>query len=197
MSSPSPELEKQFSFAVTLTVYSNLKKKMKGKSSAARKFLQSLLKKHGQDQYMVSDRRQYPFQFIPPKARGPCVSDAMDVDNKADYWDMVSKIHGTNLSITKIFIYMKHIEKLPSNESSNDASKASSDDDNLKTPALGAADLDTWLTQWHIKLQCLHKNEHDEGFTYIGPMGPLMSTPAMILDWCWALEEGQVMLPPE
>ncbi|KAI5980479.1 hypothetical protein EDC04DRAFT_2917958 [Pisolithus marmoratus] len=218
MTSPSPELEKQFSFAVTLTVYSNLKKKMKGKASAAKevksvktkellfplrdsnylRFLQSLLEKHRQDQYMVSDRRQYPFKFMPPKAKGQHVSDAMDVDNKADYQDMVRKIHGANPSITKIFIDMKHIEKLPSNKSSNEVSKASGDDDNLKTPTLGAADLDTQLAQWHIKLQCLHKNKHDEGFTYIGPMGPLMLTPAMILDWCQALEEGQVTLhtPP-
>ncbi|KAI6019129.1 hypothetical protein EDC04DRAFT_2901868 [Pisolithus marmoratus] len=224
MSSPSPELEKQFSFAVSLTVYSNLKKKTKGKASAAKEvksvktkellfllrdnnylgFLQSLLEKHRQDQYMVSDRRWYPFKFMPPKAKGQHVSDAMDVNNKADYQDMVRKIHGTNPSITKIFIDMKRVEKLPSNKSSNEASEASGDDDNLKTPALGAADLGTWCAQWHIKLQHLHKNKHNEGFTYIGPMGPLTLTPAMILDWCQALmssmifEEGQAMLhtPP-
>ncbi|KAI6025200.1 hypothetical protein BKA83DRAFT_4491946 [Pisolithus microcarpus] len=218
MSSPSPELEKQFSFAVALTVYSNLKKKMKGKASASKEvksvktkellfplrdsnylgFLQSLLEKHGQDQYVVSDRRWYPFKFVPPKAKGQHVTDAMDVDNEADYQEMVGKIHGTNPSVTKIFIDMKHVEKLPSNESSNEASEASGDDDNLKTPSHGAADLDTCLTWWHVKLQRLHKNEHDEGFTYIGPMGPLALTPAMILDWCRALEEGQATLhtPP-
>ncbi|KAI6008941.1 hypothetical protein EDC04DRAFT_2581837, partial [Pisolithus marmoratus] len=38
-----------------------------------------------------------------------------------------------------------------------------------------------------IKLQQLHKNEQDEGFTYIGPMGALPLTPVMILDWCHAL----------
>ncbi|KAI6016777.1 hypothetical protein PISMIDRAFT_18143 [Pisolithus microcarpus 441] len=218
MSSPSPELEKQFSFAVALTVYSNLKKKTKGKASAAKEvksvktkellfplrdnnylgFLQSLLEKHGQDQYIVSDRRWYPFKFVPPKAKGQCATDAMDVDNKADYQEMVGKIHGANPSVTKIFIDMKHIEKLPSNESSNEASEASGDDDDLKTPTHGAADLDTCLARWCIKLQRLHKNEHDEGFTYIGPMGPLALTLAMILDWCWALEEGQATLhtPP-
>ncbi|KIK14137.1 hypothetical protein PISMIDRAFT_117552 [Pisolithus microcarpus 441] len=221
MSSPSPELEKQFSFAVALTVYSNLKKKMKGKASASKEvksvktkellfplrdsnylgFLQSLLEKHGQDQYVVSDRRWYPFKFVPPKAKGQHVTDAMDVDNEADYQEMVGKIHGTNPSVTKIFIDMKHVEKLPSNESSNEVSEASGDDDNLvhsKTPSHGAADLDTCLIWWHVKLQRLHKNEHDEGFTYIGPMGPLALTPAMILDWCRALEEGQATLhtPP-
>ncbi|KAI6022829.1 hypothetical protein BKA83DRAFT_11121 [Pisolithus microcarpus] len=220
MSSPSPELEKQFSFAVALTVYSNLKKKTKGKASASKEvksvktkellfplrdsnylgFLQSLLEKHRQDQYVVSDRRwyEYPFKFMPPKAKGQCVTNAMDVNNKANYQEMVRKIHGANPSITKIFIDMKHVEKLPSNESSNEASKASGDDDNLKTPSHGAADLDTCLAWWHIKLQRLHKNKHDEGFTYIGPMGLLTLTLAMILDWCWAREEGQATLhtPP-
>ncbi|KIK13183.1 hypothetical protein PISMIDRAFT_119385 [Pisolithus microcarpus 441] len=231
MSSPSPELEKQFSFAVALTVYSNLKKKTKGKASAAKEvksvktkellfplrdnnylgFLQSLLEKHGQDQYIVSDRRRYPFKFVPPKAKGQRATDAMDVDNEADYQEMVGKIHGANPSITKIFIDMKHVEKLPSNESSNEASEASGDDDDLvrsvihfyeiydaflpqKTPAHGAADLDTRLACWRIKLQHLHKNEHDEGFTYIGPMGPLALTPAMILDWCRALVSSSIII---
>ncbi|KAI6019254.1 hypothetical protein BKA83DRAFT_4127200 [Pisolithus microcarpus] len=215
MSSPSPELEKQFSFAVALTAYSNLKKKTKGKASAAKEvksvktkellfplrdnnylgFLQSLLEKHGQDQYIVSDQRWYPFKFVPPKAKGSQrATDAMDVDNEADYQEMVGKIHGANPSVTKIFIDMKHVEKLPSNESSNKASEASGDDDDLKTPAHGAADLDTRLTCWHIKLQHLHKNEHDEGFTYIGPMGPLALTPAMILDWCQALVSSSIII---
>ncbi|KAI6010317.1 hypothetical protein EDC04DRAFT_2580985, partial [Pisolithus marmoratus] len=50
------------------------------------------------------------------------------------------------------------------------------------------------------KLQQLHKNEQDKGFTYIGPMGTLPLTPAMILDWCCTLvcEDGEAMLhtPP-
>ena len=59
--------------------------------------------------------------------------------------------------------------------------------DRRQSPSLKALDLDTRLACWRIKLQKLYKNEHDEGLTYVGPMGPLCLTPAMVLDWCRAL----------
>jgi len=49
------------------------------------------------------------------------------------------------------------------------------------------ADLDNRLARWHLKLQKAHKNENDEGLTYIGPLGPILLTPAMVRDWCLAL----------
>ena len=55
-------------------------------------------------------------------------------------------------------------------------------------------DLDTCLAQWHIKFQQRYKNEHDEGLTYVGPLGALPLTPAMVFDWVCALEEGQATL---
>ncbi|KAI6017048.1 hypothetical protein EDC04DRAFT_2902751 [Pisolithus marmoratus] len=127
MSSPPPESETLCSFTVTLTVYSNLKKKtQKGKVSVAKEgksmktkellfplrdnnylsFLQSLLEKHGQDQFKVSERNQ-------------CIGNMLDVNNEVDYQEMVGKILSINPSVTKIFINMKHVEKLPSDESSN------------------------------------------------------------------------------
>jgi hypothetical protein len=59
-------------------------------------------------------------------------------------------------------------------------------------------DLDTHLARWHIKLQQRYKNEHDEGLTYVGPLGALFLTLAMVLDWARALEEGQatLLIPP-
>ncbi|KAI6020499.1 hypothetical protein EDC04DRAFT_2901729 [Pisolithus marmoratus] len=47
--------------------------------------------------------------------------------------------------------------------------------------------------QWHLKLQKVYKNEHNEGLTYISPLGPLLLMPAMICDWCLALE-GQATI---
>lgn len=40
-------------------------------------------------------------------------SDTMDVDNEADYKEMVKKIHQGNPSSTKILVNMKVIEKFP------------------------------------------------------------------------------------
>ncbi|KIK13610.1 hypothetical protein PISMIDRAFT_118598 [Pisolithus microcarpus 441] len=115
MSSPSPtchsgELEKQYAFMVTLMVYSSLKSKMKGKTSVLKEvksiktkelsfppkadnyldFLQGILDKHGQDHYKISEKKQYSFKYIPPKTKGQCVGDVMDVDNEANYQEMVA-----------------------------------------------------------------------------------------------------------
>ncbi|KAI6126581.1 hypothetical protein F5141DRAFT_1209871 [Pisolithus sp. B1] len=197
MLSPSPthcsgELEKQYAFTVAFMVYSSLKSMMKGKTSVPKEvksikikelsfplkvnnyldFLQGILNKHGQDHYKVSERKWYSF-------------NAMDVDNEANYQEMVGKVSSIHPSTTKIFFNMKQVRKLPLSESGMRLQKTSSHE---------ATDLDLHLTQWCIKLEQLHKNEHDKGWTYIRPMGPVPLTPAMILDWCHALEEGQAML---
>lgn len=49
------------------------------------------------------------------------------------------------------------------------------------------ADLDNHLARWRLKLVKAHKNENDEGLTYIGPLKPIALTPAMVRDWCLAL----------
>ncbi|KAF8836535.1 hypothetical protein BDN67DRAFT_983867 [Paxillus ammoniavirescens] len=46
------------------------------------------------------------------------------------------------------------------------------------------------LARWHIKLQQKYKNEHDEGLTYIVPLGALPLTPVMVLNLAHALEEA-------
>ncbi|KAI6041844.1 hypothetical protein EDC04DRAFT_2892540 [Pisolithus marmoratus] len=153
MSLPSPtcELEKQYAFTIALTVYSSLKKNMKGKASALKDvkpvktkelffplqddnyllFLQSILEKHGQDQYKVSVHKCYPFKFVPPKVKGQCVSDAVDVDNEIDYKEMVEKLCHNDSSTTKILIDMKQVERLPLSESGDETSGASDGDDHL------------------------------------------------------------------
>ena len=93
-SSPTRHSEEpeERSFSVTLTVYSTVKKKVRGKlSTAATKeekslkrkellfavnhgnyleFLQRILEKHGQGQYIVSERKRFPFKFVDPQAKG-------------------------------------------------------------------------------------------------------------------------------
>ncbi|KAI6026802.1 hypothetical protein BKA83DRAFT_4491237 [Pisolithus microcarpus] len=88
--SPTCELEKQYVFTIALTIYSSLKKNMKGKAPASKEakfiklrelfflwwddnylaFLQSILKKHGQDQYKLSGCKCYSFKFALLKAKG-------------------------------------------------------------------------------------------------------------------------------
>ena len=58
------------------------------------------------------------------------VNDAIDVDNKADYVEMVKKIHARNPGPTKIYVDMKHVEKIPLADDSDGGSNESSEDDN-------------------------------------------------------------------
>ncbi|KIK82027.1 hypothetical protein PAXRUDRAFT_14938 [Paxillus rubicundulus Ve08.2h10] len=161
-----------------------------------------MLLKHGQEVYKVTAKKHYPFRYTLPKTKGQQSADALatDVDNLADYQEMVTKIIKSKLSAVKIFIDMQHIQKLPqaqASSASGDDSEPSSDGNKAKSRS-AKADLDSRLAQWHIKLQQKYKNEHNKGVTYVGPLGALHLTPAMVLDWAHALEEGQVTLsmPP-
>ncbi|KIK74580.1 hypothetical protein PAXRUDRAFT_19731 [Paxillus rubicundulus Ve08.2h10] len=103
---------------------------------------------------------------------------AIDVTNLADYWEM----------------------KLPQaqvSSASGDDSEPSSDASKVKS-CFVKGNLDSHLAQWCIKLQQKYKNEHDEGLTYVGPLGALPLALVMVLDWAHALEEGQATLsmPP-
>ncbi|KAF9238400.1 hypothetical protein BU15DRAFT_75336 [Melanogaster broomeanus] len=74
----------------------------------------------------------------------------------------------------------------------------STDDEQHVAGNGGANDLDLRLARWRIMLEKKHQNDHGNGFTYIGPLGVLPLTPAMILDWCHALDAGEATLstPP-
>ena len=90
MSSPSPpqETNDEHAFSISLTVYSKIKKMSKGKitskedkstktkelifainSSNYLDFLQNVLLKHGQKSYEVTEKKHYPFRYIPLKEK--------------------------------------------------------------------------------------------------------------------------------
>ncbi|KIO01842.1 hypothetical protein M404DRAFT_89195, partial [Pisolithus tinctorius Marx 270] len=202
--------EKLHSFTILLSVHGP-KKKEKGKTApkATMKtkeltfavnntnylnFLQHVLDKHGQGQYRVSSSKHFPFKFVPPKARSQAISNAINVDNKVDYKDMVKRIHSIHPGPMKIYIDMKHVEKLPTINGSGDESNSSGEDSGKQKHS----DLDMRLAWWCMKLLSWYKNENNEGMTYVGPAGPIPLSPAMVLDWCHALDEGQATLsvPP-
>jgi hypothetical protein len=41
--------------------------------------------------------------------------------------------------------------------------------------------------RWRLKIQKQYKNHDNGGLTYIGPMGEIALTPALVLDWARAL----------
>ncbi|KAI5988904.1 hypothetical protein EDC04DRAFT_2612091 [Pisolithus marmoratus] len=70
-------------------------------------FLQAILCKHGLENYEVTEQ---------------WVSDTIDVNNPANYKEMVKKISEDKPPVVKIFVDMQHIEKLPQAiKSSNDS----------------------------------------------------------------------------
>jgi len=95
MSSPSPtrdtedNLEAEQAFSISLTVYSKVKKTLRGKSSTKEEkstktkellfavkssnyvnFLQNMLQKHGQEDYEVTVKKHYPFRYTLLKTKG-------------------------------------------------------------------------------------------------------------------------------
>ncbi|KAI6029022.1 hypothetical protein EDC04DRAFT_2898851 [Pisolithus marmoratus] len=190
MSSPPPDNDILIqSFLVSLTVYSKVKKvSLKGKTTSKEEkstkmkellfaldesnyteFLQAILCKHSLDDYMVTEKKHFPLKYIPPKAKGQHMSDAINVNDIADYREMVKKIAEETPPVMK------------------------------GTPNhTKEADLDNHLAWWQLKLQKAYKNKHNEGLTYIRPLGPIPLTPTMVHDWCLALEDGQatIAIPP-
>ncbi|KAI6030148.1 hypothetical protein EDC04DRAFT_2605435 [Pisolithus marmoratus] len=194
MSSPAPEDDNTpQSFSIFLTIYSKIKNMsakgrmtLKEEKSTKMKellfiavnsnylnFLQAILLKHSLENYEVTEKRHFPLKYVSPKVKGQQVIDAIDVDNAIDYREMVKKISEDKPSVVKIFVDMQHIEKLPQAVKSSD---------------------DSEFTLDSSKLQKAYKNEHNEGLTYIGPLGSIPLMPAMVRDWCLALEDGQATI---
>ena len=109
------------------------------------KFLQAILLKHGLESYEVTERKHFPLKYIPPKAKGyvfrdssnitnfiirQWVADAIDVDNSSGYKEMVKKISDEKLSVVKVFMDTRHIDKLPRGSKSR-----GSEDDDLSSTA--------------------------------------------------------------
>ncbi|KIO01833.1 hypothetical protein M404DRAFT_149000, partial [Pisolithus tinctorius Marx 270] len=186
-------------FTISLSVYGP-KKKEKGKTTpkATMKtkeltfavnntnyldILQHVLDKHGQGQYRVSSSKHFPFKLVPPKVQSQAISNAINVDNEVDYKDMVKRICSIHPGPMKIYVNMKHVEKLLTINGSGDESNSSGEDSGKQKHS----DLNMHLAWWCMKLLSWYKNENDEGMTYIGPVGPIPLSPAMVLDWCHAL----------
>ncbi|KIK72454.1 hypothetical protein PAXRUDRAFT_180643 [Paxillus rubicundulus Ve08.2h10] len=193
-------------FTIALTVYSTIWKTTKNKTTAKEEkavkmkelafavdgldstnylnFLHAGLCKHNQDVFKITQAKCYPFKYIiGVKWKA---SDAMDVDNSGDYKEMVKKIDDEKPTTVKIFINMKVVEKLPFKTNIADEDEADSSGDNglgsLASSAL--TKLDLRLACWHTMLEKKYQDNHlDNTFTYVGPLGALTLTPAMILDW--------------
>ncbi|KAI5997734.1 hypothetical protein EDC04DRAFT_2909525 [Pisolithus marmoratus] len=102
------------------------------------------------------------------------MSNAIDVDDIADYREMVKKIAEDTPPVSK------------GSGSSEDDSDSGSAGNSYKK-----VDLNNHLAWWQLKLQKAYKNEYNEGMTYVGPLGPIPLTLAMVCDWCLALEDGK------
>ena len=95
-------------------------------------FLKSMLQKHGQEDYEVTKKSTTHFDILYPKWKGTFmyflviqlewlangnsrqwVANAIDVDNLADYEEMVTKIIEGKPSAIKILVDMQNIQKLP------------------------------------------------------------------------------------
>ncbi|KAI6013895.1 hypothetical protein EDC04DRAFT_2904341 [Pisolithus marmoratus] len=198
MSSPALEDDNTpQSFSIFLTIYSKIKKmSVKGRTTLKEEkstkmkellfgtvksnylnFLQAILLKHGLENYEVTEKRHFPPQICSAKATTTkysirqWVTDTINVNNAIDYREMVKKISEDKPSVVKIFVDMQHIEKLPqAMKSSNDSEFA----------------LDS--------LKKAYKNKHNERLTYIGPLGSIPLMPAIVWDWCLALEDGQATI---
>ncbi|KAI6163600.1 hypothetical protein EDD17DRAFT_1428783, partial [Pisolithus thermaeus] len=151
-------------------------------------FLCSILRKHGLMNYQVTEKKHFLLKYIPPKRIG----DAIDVDNQNDYREMVKKVSDEAVPVVKVFVDMRQVEKLPqvsqaAGSGSGNDSEHTTDGDTESPTHTKKADLDQRLARWCLKLEKMYRNEHDEGLTYVGPLGAIPLTPAMIRDWCLAL----------
>ncbi|KAN0091031.1 hypothetical protein V8E55_004597 [Tylopilus felleus] len=218
MSHPPAQDERVHTFNVSLTVYTLLKKTTRGarkvttvkeeKSVKVKElpfainednyinFLTSLLEKHGQEQYKVSEKCCFPFKYVPLKSKGQHSGDGMAIDNESDYKEMVQKIREHDVSKTKVFVDMKDVEKLLM--LSVGMVKDEEDETGPIVEACGskASDMDMHLMRWRLMLQTCHKNEFGDGYTYIGLIGLVVLTPSLIMDWCHALIRHATLSTP-
>ncbi|KAI5998888.1 hypothetical protein EDC04DRAFT_2909211 [Pisolithus marmoratus] len=223
--SQSPALEDKVNlqaFSVSLAVYSKVKKTAQGKMTSKEEkstktkellftpddsnyleFLHSILHKHSLMNYQVTEKKHFSLKYILLKVKGQWIGDAINVDNQNDYREMVKKVFDEAIPVVKVFVNMQQVEKLPwvlqaAGSGSGNNSEHTTDGDTESPTHKKKADLDQRLARWHLKLEKTYRNEHDEGLTYVGPLGAIPLTPTMICDWCLALEDGQAMIsvPP-
>ncbi|KAI6013844.1 hypothetical protein EDC04DRAFT_2609164 [Pisolithus marmoratus] len=176
MLSPSPEgNDPPQSFSIFLIVYSKIRK------TSARGKTTSKEENHTPQAWsgklhMKSQRKALPPEICSTQGKGQWASDMIDVNNTADYREMVKKISEGKPAIVRILVDMQHIKRLPH------PLKSSEDDLEFASDSMKKA----------------YKNEQDKGLTYISMLGSIPLMPAMVHDWCLVLEDGQATIttPP-
>ncbi|KAG6377265.1 hypothetical protein JVT61DRAFT_1328 [Boletus reticuloceps] len=119
-----------------------------------------------------------------------CISDAIDVDDAADYNEMVKKIIEEKPSIVRVLVNKHIIEKALRAKHARSGSKSVcsiSESNNPKSRTGKANQLDARLVRLREKLQTKYGNEHNGSLIYNGPLGSFPLTPIMILDWRHAM----------
>ena len=75
------------------------------------------------------------------------MADAIDVDNVSDYKEMVKKITDEKLSIVKVFVDTRHINKLP-RDSTTRGSRSSEDDSGATTDSVRVCAI--FMSMWNV-----------------------------------------------
>ncbi|KAJ7114795.1 hypothetical protein C8R44DRAFT_629617 [Mycena epipterygia] len=137
--------------------------------------LKTILAKHGEEKYNVTDRMTYGIKVQLPSVKK---GDALDTDNFAEYQDLVKDIIEGMPSKMNIYIDMADIQK-----------RDNEDEDAGLYVANGLSDLERELARLRGKIEKKYQNDHNAGYTYIDPKTgtshPL--TPQMMKEWCCAM----------
>ncbi|KAJ7098942.1 hypothetical protein C8R44DRAFT_642692 [Mycena epipterygia] len=173
--------------------------------------LKTILAKHGEEKYNVMDRMTYGIKVQLPSVKYtlstsinsisdiPCrKGDALDIDNFAEYQDLVKDIIEGMPSKMNIYIDMADIQKRWSGRGSQGSDNE--DEDAGLYDANGLSDLERELARLRGKIEKKYQNDHNAGYTYIDPKTgtshPL--TPQMMKEWCRAMYDGEATInqPP-
>ncbi|KAG2145726.1 hypothetical protein BD769DRAFT_1382611 [Suillus cothurnatus] len=150
-----------------------------------------MLAKHNKSVYKVTKKKRYTFKYLPGASRSR--TEAMDVDNKNDYAEMVKKIISKKLKKIKIFIDMKNVEKLPvsTHEASlenssmpqltkkqsslgnaaNHESGESEDEETVLVIETGASELECEIARYQCLIIKKWGNDYDNSIMYIHSSG--------------------------
>ncbi|KAJ8596017.1 hypothetical protein M405DRAFT_806273 [Rhizopogon salebrosus TDB-379] len=162
-----------------------------------------MLTKHEKlSSYRVTEKKRYTFKYLPGASRSR--TEAMDVDNKDDYAEMAKKIISEKLKKVKIFVDMKHVEKLPvstQNEGSTGSHESgqSDDEETVHDTETSTSELEREIARYRRLIINKWGNDYDNLVKYIHPSGmEIPCTPAMIKDWARAMYDGEATtsMPP-
>ncbi|KAJ7201418.1 hypothetical protein GGX14DRAFT_371289 [Mycena pura] len=147
-----------------------------------------ILTKHGEDKYKATEQTSFSIKVLVPPSRAK--SDALDIDGFSDYKDLNKKIQETIPSKIAIWADMLDIHKAFSGVSRASASE-DPDNHNNDTEIDGLTPMELELARIRGILEKKYRNQHNAGYTYIGPSGTVPLTPLMMLEWARAIYEGE------